>query len=70
MSSITWLEKKSRQCFHRFAAIKVSLYDIPWNAIRNSQENDNPLVAVINMTQDDGHISCATLKPPDIQWQV
>ena len=67
---ISWLDKRSRQGFHLFAAIKVSLYDIPWNAIRNSQEKDEPLVAVINMTQDNGHVSCATLKPPDIQWQV
>ncbi len=67
---ITWLEKQSRQCFHRFAAIKISIFDVPWNVVRNSQENDDPLVAVINMTQDDGHVSCATLKPPDIKWQV
>ena len=66
---ISWLEEQRRGCFSLFAAIKVSLFDIPGEAIRNSQEQDNPLVVVVNMTQDDGHVSCATLKPPDIQWQ-
>ena len=66
---ITWLEKQRGRCFRTFAAIKVSLYDIPASAIRNSQKMNVPIVAVINMTQDDGHVSCATLKPPDIQWR-
>jgi len=66
---ITWLEKKRGRCFRTFAAIKVSLYDIPASAIRNSQKMNVPIVAVINMTQDDGHVSCATLKAPDIQWR-
>ena len=66
---ITWLEKQGRGCFQTFAAIKVSLYDIPESAIRKSQKTNIPMVAVINMTQEDGHVSCATLKPPDIEWK-
>ncbi len=66
---ITWLEKQSPGCYQMFAAIKVSLFDIPVSAIRESQKEDVPMVAVINMTKKDGHVSCATLKPPDIQWR-
>ncbi len=67
---ITWLEKQSpRRCFQRFAAIKVGLSHIPESAIRKAQKANTPLVALVNMTQDDGHVSCATLKAPDVQWQ-
>ncbi len=69
---ITWLEKKQgllRRCFQTFAAIKVGLSDIPESAIRKAQKANTPIVALVNMTQADGHVSCATLKPPDVQWQ-
>jgi Family of unknown function (DUF5990) len=67
---ITWLEKQSlRRCFQRFAAIKIRLSDIPESAIRKAQKANTPIVALVNMTQDDGHVSCATLNPPDIEWK-
>ena len=67
---ITWLEKQRlRRCFQRFAAIKVGLSDIPESAIRKAQKSTTPIVALVNMTQDDGHVSCATLRPPDVQWR-
>ena len=51
------------------AAIKVGLSGIPETAIRKAQKAHTPIVALVNMTQEYGHLSCATLKPPDVQCQ-
>ena len=65
---ITWLDKRAWGKFHMFAAIKISLFDIPGKVVEGAQKSGEPLVVVVNMVQADGHVSCATLKPPDVEW--